>query len=280
MSKSLLCRTPSRRLRGASAIALVAFVAAGCAQTGGLPDLGLGLAGGGDGITTGTLGTDARPGSAAATATPADPETARVIGEARGLRSGGQKARALAILTAASEKSPQNKMLLRERGLLSAEMGQLAVARDLLAQSIDDNDPNWQTHSALGSALAAEGRHGEAQKHFARALELGGNPQSVLNNLALSYALDGKKEEAEALLRQAAREGGDAKARQNLALIVGLDGRTDEARAIAETVLPQDAVSANAGYLDTLRKGRVKVSRAKPPEAGSTTVETARASAK
>ena len=57
---------------------------------------------------------------------------------------------------------------------------------------------------------------------------------SVINNLALSYALDGKPEKSEDLLRKAVASGNeDKRVRQNLALVLGLQGKFDEARQVA-----------------------------------------------
>ena len=57
---------------------------------------------------------------------------------------------------------------------------------------------------------------------------------SVTNNLALAYALDGKADKAEELLRKAVASGHeDKRVRQNLALVLGLQGKFDEARQVA-----------------------------------------------
>jgi Flp pilus assembly protein TadD len=87
------------------------------------------------------------------------------------------------------------------------------------------------------TALASRGKQAEAQAQFAKALALAPDHPSVLNNLALSYALDGKTAEAEKLLRKATAlkvmtDGN--RLEQNLALVLGLSGKYAEARTAAQ----------------------------------------------
>jgi hypothetical protein len=82
------------------------------------------------------------------------------------------------------------------------------------------------------------------------ALEVEPNAVSVVNNLALSYALDNKADRAEELLRNAVQTGHDDKrVRQNLALVLGLEGKFDEARQVAAVDLPDADAKSNTAYL-------------------------------
>ena len=73
---------------------------------------------------------------------------------------------------------------------------------------------------------------------------------SVINNLALSYALDGKPNKAEELLRKAVASGTDDKrVRQNLALVLGLEGKFDEARKVASLDMSDQDAKSNMTYL-------------------------------
>jgi Flp pilus assembly protein TadD len=192
-------------------------------------------------------------------------ETAAAIRDARNIREGGNKARALGIL----EKTPdsdKDKALILERGLITLEMGQIDKAVDLLKQAHNPEAPDWRQHSALGAALSAKGDQKAAQAEFDSALKLSPNNPSILNNLALSYALDGKHAEAERLLRNVAEhEDSNPQARQNLALILGLRGNIDEARKVSESVLPPDKVKSNIAYLERLNAAPEQVSRADQP---------------
>ncbi|MCH9806246.1 MAG: tetratricopeptide repeat protein [Alphaproteobacteria bacterium] len=268
MSKSLLEVTQITRCAKRNvAVAAAALLTSACAQSGvNLPNLGLNDPQAGQStLTTGSIASSelSPVGQAdALAATPLNEASSKALAKARKLRAANKKARALSVLDAASKKDPQNKILLRERGLLAADLGRLEEAKGLLRASIDPANRDWRTHSALGSALASEGRHGEAQKEFAAALKLAPDHPSVLNNLALSYALDGKHDRAEALLRQASTSGGAVKSKQNLALLLGLKGRTEESHTVAASVLPPETASMNSSYLRDLHDGNAKVSRA------------------
>ena len=126
------------------------------------------------------------------------------------------------MLDRAAAAKPADRRLQLERGLLALELGDAAKAEKLLRQAHDPKAPDWRLHSALGAALASRGKQQEAQVEFAKALALAPDQPSVLNNLALSYALDGKAAEAEQLLRKAQRSAGKApQVQENLALVLG-----------------------------------------------------------
>lgn len=190
-----------------------------------------------------------KPAAVAAVQTPSQPVSGP-LAESRQLRQSGQKAKALALLDEAAQASPQDLAIMRERGLLSLELGALDKARGLLKAAADAGPPDWRVHSGLGSALAASGQQQEAQMQFARALELAPDHPAVLNNLALSYALDGRHDQAEKLLRRAAQSKvAKVETKQNLALILALKGQTDEARKVAEATLPPAQARANIDYV-------------------------------
>ncbi|HWV83368.1 MAG TPA: tetratricopeptide repeat protein [Hyphomicrobiaceae bacterium] len=156
---------------------------------------------------------------AAARSNPRDLEA--VISAARIMRQQGDKAGALALLDTSAPVAPNDARLLRDRGLLALELGAIARARDHLKKAVANGSRDWQTRSALGTALAAAGDQKGAQREFAEALgQAPGNPV-VLNNLALSMALEGRRSEAEQMLRQAAgqKKGSDARVAHNLALV-------------------------------------------------------------
>ena len=86
---------------------------------------------------------------------------------------------------------------------------------------------------------------------------LAADPQnlSVMNNLGMSYALEGNLKQAEATLRQAdalPRSKSEPRIRQNLALVVGLQGRFEEASTLAREDLPPEQVEANMAYLQKM----------------------------
>ncbi|MGD9785363.1 MAG: tetratricopeptide repeat protein [Hyphomicrobiaceae bacterium] len=185
------------------------------------------------------------------------------IAKSRQLRANGDLEGAAAAL---DQDSSGDIAVIKERGLLALERGRIAEAKTLLGKADKKSTaPDWRIKSALGSALAASGDQPAAQKAFAEALVLAPDHPSILNNLALSYALDGRHAEAEKMLRRAATSrSANGRAKQNLALLLGLSGQIEEARAVSEAALPKDVSRANMSYLEGLRTG-VQVSRAAPP---------------
>ena len=167
---------------------------------------------------------------AAARSNPRDIEA--VLAGARILRRQGDKAGALALLETSAEIVPNDARLLRDRGLLALELGALTRARDHLKKAVANGSRDWQTHSGLGAALAAGGDHKAAQGQFNEALKQSPDNAVVLNNLALSMALEGRRGEAEQMLRRAAEKqpkAGDARVAQNLALVSRINARNGKA---------------------------------------------------
>jgi len=203
-------------------------------------------------------GGELAPLAAAHKANPSD--SAAALAYAKALRGKGAIAEALAILEAAARAKPRDRRLALERGLTALELGDAAKAEAVLRSAHDPKAADWRLHSALGAALASRGKHPEAQVQFAKALALAPDHPSVLNNLALSYALDGNTGEAERLLRRAQQgtKGGReaSKVQQNLALVLGLGGKYAEARTAAEAALPVAKAGENVTYLQKLAEAR------------------------
>jgi Flp pilus assembly protein TadD len=168
---------------------------------------------------------------AAARSNPSDAEAA--VAAAGILRRQGDKSGALALLDQTAATTPNDARLFRDRGLLALELGAISRARDHLQHAVAHGSRDWQTHSALGTALAASGKQKDAQRHFAEALKQAPDHPVVLNNLALSLALDGKRDEAEQMLRRAAtssQKAGDARVAQNLALVSRISSAKSETK--------------------------------------------------
>ena len=125
----------------------------------------------------------------------------------------------------------------------SREPGKPDQAQPVLTQAIAAGSNDWQVYSAMGSALDQQAKYGEARDYYQRALKIAPGNAAVMNNLGMSYALEGNLKQAETTLRDASNlpEGkSEPRLRQNLALVVGLQGRFDEARQIASADLPPE----------------------------------------
>ena len=154
------------------------------------------------------------------------------------------------MLEQAAIHNPDNMPLLGAYGRALADAGNFKQALDVLDRAHTPDQPDWRILSVQGAVLDQMGRHDEAQRYYASALQIVPDEPSVLSNLGLSYALSKDLPQAEATLRRAAAQrGADPRVRQNLALVVGLQGRFQEAETIARADLPPDEAAANVAYL-------------------------------
>jgi Flp pilus assembly protein TadD len=185
----------------------------------------------------------------------ADPRNAELaMAYADGLEKLGQKDQQLQVLQATSASNPGDMKLKTVYGKTLLAAGQPTEAIAAL-EGAASNGADWKLHSVLGSAYAQDGQHGKARAAYEKALALKPNEMSVLNNMGMSYALEGNLKQAEQTLRIAMDQPNSKsmpKIRQNLALVVGLQGRFDESREIASADLPPAEVEANLAYLQKM----------------------------
>ncbi len=179
---------------------------------------------------------------------PKDPQAA--INYVRNLKALGAKPQALAVMQQAYTINPSHKGIASEYGRLAVDQEQLSLAEKLLVQADDPVAPDWKVISARGTVLAKQNKYREAIPHFERALALAPGQPSVLNNLALAYAMDGHAEKAEPLLRQATQSAdADPKVGQNLSLVLGLQGKVEDAKRVIVKNAPADEVNDDAALV-------------------------------
>lgn len=172
----------------------------------------------------------------------------------RNLKAMGNKQQALSVLQQSASHHGQSRELASEYGRLALELDQVQTAKQLLAFADDPSKPDWRVISARGTALAKEGNHKEAIPLYQRALALSNSNASVMNNLAMAYALDGQPAESERLLKEAASRGGSPKVQKNLALVLGLQGKYDEAQLVGNKVLPHESAKADTSLVRQMVK--------------------------
>jgi Flp pilus assembly protein TadD len=174
---------------------------------------------------------------------------------ARDLKAMGEKQKALAVLQQASMLHDTSRELAGEYGRLALELDQVGAANQLLAVADDPTKPDWRVISARGTVMAKQGKYSDAIPFYERALTLSQNNPTVMNNLAMAYAMMGDPKKAEEILRQAVTtDGASPKVRENLALVLGLQGRYDESRSVGAGVLNSEVASANTSYLKQMVK--------------------------
>jgi Flp pilus assembly protein TadD len=174
---------------------------------------------------------------------------------ARDLKAMGEKQKAYAVLQQASMLHNDNRELAGEYGRLALDLNQVGAANQLLAIADDPTKPDWRVISARGTVMAKQGKYRDAIPFYERALSLSQKNPTVMNNLAMAYAMMGDPQKAEEILRQAVTEdGATPKVRENLAIVLGLQGRYEESKAVAAGVLNSDAASSNTAYLKQMVK--------------------------
>ena len=168
------------------------------------------------------------------------------------LKELGQKDAALDVLKRLVALNPKDTDLRHRYGVELLRANRPVPAEDQFRKLLASGVDNWRVHNALGTALAAQGRHAAARVAFGEALRRSPGNAEVINNMAMSHIMEGQPKQAERLLRQALEKADSKvapKLRQNLALALGLQGRFKEARYVASHDLPPAQVEANMAYL-------------------------------
>lgn len=167
----------------------------------------------------------------------------------------GQTDEQISVLKSVAASHPEDGALQAKIGKMLLTSGRAGEAIEMLERSASAPGVEWKTLSALGSAYDQQGQYARAREKYRAALDLQPGELSIQNNMAMSFALEGKLAEAEKILRAAVAQPGVAaqpRIRQNLALVVGLQGHFDEARKIASEDLPPDQVDENLAYLQQM----------------------------
>ena len=173
-----------------------------------------------------------------------------IIGNARALEAEGGKDKAFSLLQQAAIYNSDSKLIASEEGRLDLDWGQTPLAERLLTRANDPAGPDWHILNALGTIPAQRGNKPIARAYFEKAAKLAPREPSVLNNLALTYALDDDPARAEGLLRQATAAGSDTiRERQKLTLVLGIEGKLDEVQPVAATALGKDKAGAKKTFL-------------------------------
>jgi len=207
--------------------------------------------------------------SAAYAKSPQDPKMA--LGYAAALKAIGSRDRALEVLTAGYSANQNNGEIAAELGRLALDMNRLDIATQTLKVAETQGIKDWKTLSAQGTLCAKQGKHREAQQYYLAALQEEPDAVSVINNLALSYALDGKADKSEELLRKAVASGHeDKRVRQNLAMVLGLQGKFDEARKVASVDMTEQEAKSSMSYLRNMLSSSPQFAAATPDGADDT----------
>jgi len=135
-------------------------------------------------------------------------------------------------------QEPRHAEALHLLGVIFTDRGETAAALEWLHQAEQEAPDIARLQYHIGNALAAEGRHAEAQARFRRALALDPGLVDACNNLGTALRAQGRDEEAEASFRNALVLRPDhAPSHYNLGLALAKRGELDAAVASFRTVL-------------------------------------------
>lgn len=133
----------------------------------------------------------------------------------------GSPADAEKIFRAALAKNAKNADALRGLGHSLVTQGRAAEALPFYRQAIAATaKPDPRIYAGLGAALDMTGKHGEARAAYQAGLKLAPQDFGLRNNLALSYAMSGDTEKAQAILSGMTQNPATApKAKQSLSTV-------------------------------------------------------------
>ncbi len=142
------------------------------------------------------------------------------------------------------------------RGLASAliGMGQPTLAEEQIALVLQADSSDYRALNVLGVALDMQGRHGEAQADYRRAIQLAPDYLPTRSNFGLSLAITGPPQEAIAQLAPiATARDSDARIRQNLALAYAMAGDFVNALQISRRDLDERSAQRQLYYYMQLK---------------------------
>jgi len=185
-----------------------------------------------------------------------DPEDiASVLGLARNLRYIGNSQAAVLLLKKALSSLPNHvdlRIQLVKAQIASGFLEEAAAQTDYLLQTAP---AEWEVFALEGVILDHHGKFLAAQTAYGKALSISPNNITVLNNMSLSLAQNGKLDLAISLLRNLVQsEYSTPQVRQNLALFYALNGDLQSAEKLAREDLPPSVVSDNLSSFRLLQE--------------------------
>lgn len=166
------------------------------------------------------------------------------------LRARGAEAEAFALLAAAHRRYPRDAPILSAYARQAVLMGEDELAEPLLKRALAAEPGDWRALSAQGVLDERSGQQAEGRGTLLLARSVSAQQAAVLNNLGVSYLLEGRAAEAAGLLRQALasptlKPAHAARMKRNLAVAVAVGGDFALAERLAGEKLPQSLKQAN-----------------------------------
>ena len=178
-----------------------------------------------------------------------------VLGFARNLRYIGNSKAAVLLLKKALSSLPKHvdlRIQLVKAQIASGFLEEAAGQTDYLLQTAP---AEWEVYALEGVILDHHGKFLAAQTAYGKALSISPNNITVLNNMSLSLAQNGKLDLAISLLQNLVQsEYSTPQVRQNLALFHALNGDLQSAEKLAREDLPPGVVSDNLSSFRLLQE--------------------------
>ena len=182
-------------------------------------------------------------------------DVSSVLGFARNLRYSGRPKEAVLLLKNALSSSLTHVSLRIQLVKAQIASGLLVEAEGNMAFLHNEAPGDWEVHALQGVLLDHAGKFRAAQVAYGQALSISPNNISVLNNMSLSLAQEGKLAPAIRLLEDLVRsEYSNPQVRQNLALFYALRGDLQSAEELARQDLPPNVVSENLSSFRLLQE--------------------------
>ncbi len=189
-----------------------------------------------------------------------DPDNVEyLVGLSRSLRMLDKPAEAKGYISKAmlKKENTRNPALMAELGKSQLALGDAMEAVESLSKSDSLAPGNWQTVLALAVAFDRISLPDQAERNYKKADELTPKNVNVLNNYALSKAQAGDFEAATKMLEEAASlPDSTPQVRQNLAMLYALQGKMDKAEVLVRRDLKPEMAEKNIAYYRDLRSSR------------------------
>lgn len=180
------------------------------------------------------------------------------LGFAEAARRSGDTKTAIPIYDALIKEQPEHQDALEGYGLALMQSGKPVDAGRVFADLMKVNPKRWRTLNALGILFVNKHMVPEAMAYYTEALQYSPDNPAILNNVALSQAVDRNYARAFDSFEQALRVSSTENQRQqislNMAMVYGISGDLETARSIASRYLKGPQLDNNLGLYAHLSK--------------------------
>lgn len=180
------------------------------------------------------------------------------LGFADAARRSGEQSTAILVYDELIKENPEHQEALEGYGLALMQSGKPVDAGRVFADIMKMNPKRWRTLNALGILFVNKNMIPEAMAYYTEALKYSPDNPAILNNVALSQAVDRNYARAFDSFEQALRVSTNETQRQqislNMAMVYGISGDMETARTVASKYLQGPGLDNNLGLYAHLAK--------------------------